>query len=659
MNFSSLEILILLLTISLLTTSVFRTLNFPAIVGYIVAGVLVGPYTFDLVSDSHDVRYIAEFGIVFLMFTIGLEFSLSKMIAIKKIVFGYGGIQVFLSTLVTAAIGMNFDMTLAEVLVVAGIVALSSTAIVLKQLSDQGELYQKHGINALGILLFQDLAVIPLLILIPQLQNIALVGLTYELTWAFVKGVLAFVIIVSFGRWILKPLFYFIAKGKSLELFTILTLFITLSAAWLTHTLGLSMALGAFLAGMMLSETEFHHQIETDIRPFKDVLLSFFFISIGMQLNVSIVFDAWQWVILLLLALLLFKSLLITAICYIFDHDQKSAWRTGITLAQGSEFGFVILSSAMAYNLLRPEYAQVILCALLVSMALAPILIHKNRRFANALIRHQNNEPMPELNTIKHYGERLTNHVIVCGYGRVGSIVAHFLKKADLPYIVIDLDASRVKVAKQKGEVVSYANASHPEVLRHANIRAAQAVVICFYDNVTAAKMLQHIRRNYGNLPVIMRTHDHIEADYFYQQGATEVIPETYETSVTMASHLLMLLKIHSEQVSEWVNESRNDRYDLLRMVFPNKPTFKSKDAPPPTLGLHTVTITEDAYAINRPLADFPLLNQDVKVTTIRRSQKRIINPKPDTKLQKHDVVVLFGPFSSLQDAEKKLLFGE
>lgn len=659
MIFSRLEILILLLVIALLTTSLFRYIKFPAIVGYIFVGILVGPYTLNLISDSHDVRYIAEFGIVFLMFTIGLEFSLSKMIAIKKIVFGYGGIQVVLSTLLTALVGMNLDMTLAEILIVAGIVALSSTAIVLKQLTDQSELYLKHGINSLGILLFQDLAVIPLLILIPRLENIEIFGLTEEISWAFVKGVLAFMILVSIGRWVLRPLFYFIAKAKSLELFTLLTLFITLSAAWLTEELGLSMALGAFLAGMMLSETEFRHQIETDIRPFKDVLLSFFFISVGMQLDISIVFDAWPWVLLLLLALAVFKSLLISTICFIFDRDKTSALRTGLTLAQGSEFGFVILTSAMSYNLLRQEYAQVILCALLISMALAPIIISHNRKLALAVIGKRQDEPQSDMETLKEYSKELANHVIICGYGRVGRMVANFLSKADIPYCVLDLDANRVKEASQKGERISFANATHPEVLMHANIQRSGAVVVCFYDTVATSKMIQYIRHNYGNLPVIIRTHDDVEADYFYQLGATEVIPETFETSVMLASHLLLLLKVHTDQVSEWINESRNDRYDLLRMAFPNKMTIHSDDIQPPNQGLHTVTITTNAYAINRKISDFPLLTSEINVTTIRRNKTRIINPPDDTVLEKNDVIVLYGSFSLLEAAEKMLLFGE
>ena len=387
MQSSIFETIIILLIICILITTSFRAIKLPAIVGYIVVGILVGPYSFQLVADSHNVRNIAEFGVVFLMFTIGLEFSLRKMIAMKKLVFGLGAIQVLLSLVITTLIGTQFDMSLAETLVVSGIVALSSTAIVMKQLKEQSEIASKHGRNAVGILLFQDLAVIPLLILIPQLANVEIMSLSREMSWAFVKGILAFGIILSLGHWLLRPFFSHVAKTKSLELFTLMSLLITLASAWLTQKLGLSLALGAFLAGMMLSETEFKPQIEADIRPFRDVLLGFFFISVGMQLNINTIIMAWPWVILLLLALVIFKTALITTICYVFDRNKEESLRTGLALAQGSEFGFAVLSLAMHYKLLRPDYSHVILCALLLSMALAPIIISNNQKISHFLLR--------------------------------------------------------------------------------------------------------------------------------------------------------------------------------------------------------------------------------------------------------------------------------
>lgn len=380
MTFSIFDSVLILLISALLVISLFRALKLPELIGYILVGVLVGPSVLGLIPSNEATHHFAEFGVVLLMFTIGLEFSLSLISKLKKQVFVYGGLEFTFAILITALIGSYiFRMSLGEVIVVGAIAAMSSTAIVTKQLSVQSELHSVHGRNAIGILLFQDLAVIPVLILVPSLTDINITTLCEDLAWAFVKGLGAIAIILGGGYFVLRPLFRKVSKTNSLEMFTLMTLLVTLGAAWITNKMGLSLALGAFIAGMMLGETEFRHQIENEIRPFRDVLLGFFFVSVGLQLDVHIFSEAWIWILALLTAILFMKTILVTLIARVMGDSINTSLRTGLILAQGSEFGFAILTLALSYDVIPKDYGQVILAALLVSMVIAPILIYYNK----------------------------------------------------------------------------------------------------------------------------------------------------------------------------------------------------------------------------------------------------------------------------------------
>jgi len=363
---------------------VCQRIKFPAIIGYIIIGVLLGPHVLGVVPETEFIRDIAEFGVVFLMFTIGLEFSTSKMLKLKHLVFGLGGAQVVLTFLITTVIGVWVSMTWTEAVVVACIVAMSSTAIVSKQLTDQNELTSTHGQKAISILLFQDLAVIPFIILITSFGD-ATHSLGQSLFYSLLKALVAIGVIIVFGRWVLRPVFHYVDKFKSLELFTLNVLLVTLGSAWLTHQLGLSLVLGAFMAGMMLGETEFRNKVEAEIRPFRDILLGLFFVTVGMLFDMSAIAEIWPWVLLLLTALTLFKIVLIAILSYLPERNRDSAIRTGLVLAQGSEFGFALLTLAMRENLLPVLYGQVVLGALLFSMLLAPIIIRYNAKITKLI----------------------------------------------------------------------------------------------------------------------------------------------------------------------------------------------------------------------------------------------------------------------------------
>lgn len=385
MDLSILEIILCIFFLAILVTVIFRKLKLSVILGYLVVGVLVGPNALGIAHNSIYTKNLAEFGIVFLMFTVGLEFSLPRLIALRRSVFVIGSLQVIFTIIITTLIGLFIGMSKLSAVAVGSIVAMSSTALVIKQLSDQRELHTSYGLNSIGILLFQDLAVIPIIILIAGLAH-SNAKLSFILLWALAKGITAIILIFILGRWLLRPLFKLISRTGAIELFTLTVLFVTLISAWITNQFGLSFALGAFLAGLMLAETEFRHQIELEIRPFRDILLGLFFITIGMLADIHTWYATWIWITLLVFAIVIGKMLLVAIITRFLTHNSETATRTGLVLAQGGEFGFAILTLALKNSILPPDYGQVVLAALLISIVLAPIIIRYNANITAFLL---------------------------------------------------------------------------------------------------------------------------------------------------------------------------------------------------------------------------------------------------------------------------------
>lgn len=378
--------ILILLSTAVVLLALFRYLRFPQILAYLCAGIVVGPYGLGWIPDSEGTRKLAEFGLVFLMFTIGLEFSLPKLMAMKTIVFGLGGAQVLLSCLVFGTIAWWLGASFEGAIVIGAVLALSSTAIVMKLLIEQLDQNSDYGRHAFGVLLFQDLIVVPFLILIPALGGDIEQSVVVTFAWVLVKSVGVLVGIFLVGRWLLRPLFHAVAAARLREFFMFTVLFITLASAWLTDLAGLSLALGAFLAGMMLGGTQYRHQVESDILPFRDILLGLFFVTIGMLLNLSAVYEFWPYVLASVLGLIVFKAILIMLLARLFGLDAGAALRTGLVLAQGGEFGFALLLQARNYQLLDVPSAQVVLASVIFSMLAAPLLVRHSGRLTQALI---------------------------------------------------------------------------------------------------------------------------------------------------------------------------------------------------------------------------------------------------------------------------------
>ncbi|MBX9585858.1 MAG: cation:proton antiporter [Gammaproteobacteria bacterium] len=569
MELSLFDTLIIVLTIAVVVVVLCKYLKLPPIIGYIGVGIISGPHIMAWLPDTQPVHSIAGFGIVFLMFTVGLEFSLSRMVSMKHLVFGLGSAQVLLTVMIVTICGYWLTLTWDQAITLGCIVSLSSTAMVSKQLDDIEQLNSRQGHRAISILLFQDLAVIPFFILISSFGKSS-ASLSIPLLMALGKTTLTIIVILSLGRWVFRPLFKEIVAIHSEELFTLSVLLVTLISAWITHRLGLSLAMGAFMAGMMLGETEYRHQIEATIRPFRDLLLGLFFITIGMLFNIFSLKEIWPWVLMLFLAFTGLKIIIITVLCRLTKSYWRVAVRTGIILAQGSEFGFALLALGMSENLFPPAYEQVILGALLLSLITAPFLISHNKTFAKWIIPKSwfDIEDIKKPSPGKLFTQDLAKHVIICGFGRNGQNIAKLLEDEEIPYIGVDHDPELVHHCQKAGLPVIYGDSSHYSILVACKIAKSKAIVVTFEDIHNIERILPQVRTHFEKLPIFVRTHDDASLEYLQSLGATEVIPATLETSLTLASHVLLEMGVSAKRVVELMGKIRKTRYRLLREMI-------------------------------------------------------------------------------------------
>jgi len=641
---TDLNLAIILLGFAVITVGALRRVRMPPVLAYLFTGMLVGPHGLGWITNPQETQVLAEYGVVFLLFTLGLEFSLPKLIAMRHDVLWLGGAQVLVTALAAGAVGYFFAVSPAGAVALGGAVAMSSTAIVIKQLKEQSEMALGHGRRAVAVLLFQDLAVIPFLIVIPTLAPGVHGALAASLAWALAKGLLALTIILAVGRWLLRPLFVEIASSRLAELFTLAVLFFTLAAAWLTEALGLSLALGAFLAGIMLGETEFRHQVELEIRPFRDVLLGLFFATIGMLVNVGVIVEHPLWVLAAVAALVLFKVLSVALIARLLRADKATALRTGLVLAQGGEFGFALLALALGLHILQPPATQFLLAVILLSMIASPLLIQSNRRIAQWLFGGAEASPRDELaHDVERHPYHGQHHVIIAGYGRVGQNVARMLEQENFEYVALDLDPVRVRAARAAGEPVFFGDASHPEILDAVGLEHARAVVISHHEMPDATKTLQHVRSRRPQLPVIVRTRDDSDLNSLLQAGATEVIPEALEAALMVGAHVLMLLDVPHLRIMDHVEEVRHTRYRLLRNIFRRQGARPLDERHAFREELRTVALGSQDFAAGRSLAELNLDQQAVVVTALRRHGIVGKQPSPDTRLEEGDVLVLYG----------------
>ncbi len=541
----------------------FRRISLPPILAYLVVGTLVGPNVLGWFDNSETIALLGEIGVAFLLFTIGLEFSLPRFMAMRRILIGLGGAQVAAGTLTGGLIAWWSGLPLPQAFVIGGALSMSSTAIVIKQLTDQLELSSRHGNLSLGILLFQDLAAVPFLAVIPILASNNGGSIEAALGLALLKAVLVLAVLVAFGRYALRPIFHEVARARSVELFTLSVLLVSLLAAWLTHKMGLSFALGAFVAGMMLSETEYRHLIERELRPFTDVLLGLFFITVGTRLDPGVLPQTWPWVLTMAGGLVFGKGGLIVLLSWWFGRDWKTALRTGIVLGHGGEFGFALLALALTTGLMTLDDLQPVLAAIIATMLIAPLLVRFNQELADRVLSTAQEPPDDAAADIAASTMDLDRHVILCGYGRVGRQLAGLLKAEGVPFVAIDSNPQLVKEAWNDGESVFYGDAGGPELLDALGLERAAALVVSFNNEQAAMNILRAVRQRRVDLQILLRSRDEDDLARLMEAGATDVIPETFETGLMLGVQLLAGLGVSESHIGEHIRRAREDHHQL------------------------------------------------------------------------------------------------
>ncbi len=660
---NSLDIALLYLVAAVAGVVLCRLAKLPPMLGYLAVGVLIGPNALALAQDSAGVRYLAEFGVVFLMFVIGLEFSLPKLRAMRRHVFGLGLLQVVLTITLTTLGSMLLDWWLPQwwklewynALALGGVMAMSSTAIVVKLVADRLELESEHGKRVVGILLFQDLAVVPLLVLIPALGSPPEQLLT-GLGLALLKAVVLLGILLTGGQKVMRWWLTLVVRRKSEELFMLNLLLLTLGLAWLTEHAGLSLALGAFVAGMLISETEYKHRVETDIRPFHDVLLGLFFITIGMLLDWHIVWERWPLVLLLLGASFLFKLLVIAGLARVFDAQPGTSLRVGLYLAQAGEFGFVLLQLAAQNRLIPPELFNPVLASMVISMLLAPFVIMGSNAVVSRLVGSDWLMQSVQMTQIASRAMAADKHVIICGYGRCGQNLARMLERERIPYMALDLDPDRVRQAAAAGHSVVYGDAARLQALKAAGLKRASAVIVTYLDTQSTLKVLALTHEHAPTVPVMVRTVDDQDLDKLRQAGATEVVPEAIEASLMLAGHALALVGVPMRRVIRIVQEQREQRYSLLRGYFHGADDSSAEELEQERLV--TVTLPPAGRTQGRTLGDMLLPLIGVRVVGLRRASGKTVEVHDELVLEGGDTLVLSGKPEALALAEDKLVSG-
>ncbi len=660
---NALELTLLYLLAAVIGVVVCRMLRLPAMLGYLAVGVIIGPNALALAQNSSSIRYLAEFGVVFLMFVIGLEFNLSKLRAMRQHVFGLGLLQVALTMLIATlgsltlawVLPQYWQMSWQSALALGGALAMSSTAIVVKLMQERLEMESEHGKRVMGVLLFQDLAVVLLLVLVPAL-GASPDKLASALGLAALKATFLIAILLTGGQKVMRWWLTIVARRKSEELFMLNLLLITLGLSYLTEYAGLSLALGAFIAGMLVSETEYKHQVETDIRPFHDVLLGLFFITIGMLLDWRIVWDRWPLVLLLTIVPVLFKLVMIAVLARILGASDGAALRTGLYLAQAGEFGFVLLTLSQQHKLVSNAMQSPILASMVLSMLATPFIIMYSNRIVMKLVSSEWLAQSLQMTQIAKKSISRDKHVIICGYGRCGQNLARMLERENIPYMALDLDPDRVRQAAAAGDSVVFGDAARLQSLMAAGLARASAVVITYLDVPSTLKVLANTRGHAPQVPVIVRTQDDHDLDKLLAAGATEVVPESIEGSLMLASHALALVGVPMRRVIRTVQDQRDARYNLLRGYFHGQDddTVDELDHE----RLQTVTLPLAAKTLGEALDSLALHAVGVRVMSLRRKEGQAIVMDESAVLQEGDTLVLNGKPQALALAEDKLLRG-
>lgn len=645
-----------ILTSAVVVVWLFRRLKLPAILAYLVAGMLVGQHGFDITQEQVNYEHFAELGIVFLLFTLGLEFSVPRLMAMRHLVLSVGSLQVGITLSLFTLVALFFGLSFSAAFVVGSILALSSTAIVIRQLSETGAMKRKSGQLSVAVLLFQDVAVVPLLIIIPMLALDSQSSMIWALMIAMVKGVFVVALLFFVGKWLLPKVFNVIAQVRTDELFVLTTLLVTLLAAAFTQWFGLSMALGAFLAGMMLGESEYKHQLEADIRPYRDILLGLFFITVGMKLDVNLLVSSPFSLLALMLSFMAVKVMVIKVLAVRAGESSKDAWASGLMLAQMGEFGFVLIALANQSELLPLDVSSMLLGAGVISMAITPYMIEHAKPWSLFLSQ----EKSPDSKDLEELPENkvLENHVIICGFGRIGQTVSRFLKQDKIDFVAIDIDPLRTRKAREGGENVLFGSSRQTEILNAAHLSKAKLVVIAFGEDKQSLEVIQKVRSMSPDVPILVRTRNDDQLDALQQAGANEVVPESLEGSLMLVSQVLSLSGVPFSRIMRRVQKERKNHYNHLHGFFQGENTDMGPEAIDRIEFAHAILINTDSFACGRQLNSLNLMQWQVHVVALRRDDIEIESPDAETILKEQDTLIVRGKPRRVEKVERYLQEG-
>ncbi|MFC3095122.1 monovalent cation:proton antiporter family protein [Alteromonas sediminis] len=654
MEYSLLFKVIALLGLAVISVALFRRMHLPPILAFLFAGLLSGPEVLGLFSHPEQMHLIADIGIVFLLFSLGLEFSLPKLVAMRSLVFGVGTLQMVATTAIFSLIAWLLGFSIAASVIIAGMLALSSTAIVIKQISEMGVINQKRSQMAISVLLFQDLAVVPFLIVIPLLAiEESNIGIT--LLEALGKGVLVVALLMSIGKWLLPRLFREVARTRTDELFVMCTLLVALLAAGVTYSVGLSMALGAFLAGMMLGESQYRYQLEADIRPFRDILMGLFFTTVGMQLDIHLLASQGHWVIIAVIGTMVVKVLLVRLAAMVVRADSGDAWAAGLKVCQVGEFSFVIAALAASNQIISSQAASFLIAIGIISMAFTPWLVNHSQQFAEKLTKR----PLPGNNEQANVPDDIKNHIIIAGFGRVGQTVARLLRIEKVPFIVIDSDPTRVQESRYAGEPVIFGDASSADILKEAGVSHAKLVLVTFDSTAHAKQVISSCKRLNPTMQVMIRTKRDYSMDALYEAGAFQVVPELQEGSLMLVTQVLHSAGVPMSRILKRVRAERKGRYDHMHGFYPGETTEITYDTQDKLEFIHAIVLHKDAWANGKTLGALNISRRRVTLKGLRRMGTEFSDPDDTTQLVAGDVIVIAGKPRRVERAERYILEGD
>jgi len=646
-NIPLLRDIVVLMAVSVPLSMLLSRFGLPTVVGFLLTGVLIGPYGFGLVTDVHTVETLAQIGVVLLLFTIGIEFSISKLLNIRREGIMGGGLQVGLTVLFVLGLALLFGQSLSVALLLGFIISLSSTAIVLKLLSDRGEVSSPQGNFSVGVLIFQDLAVV---LMVMVLQSIGLNdGATaFDIAKKLGVSFIAFAVIVAGVVWLMPRLFDQVVKLRNREVFILTIVLVCLGTAWFTSLFGLSLALGAFIAGLAISESEYSSQIVAEVIPFRDTFSSLFFISIGMLLDLSYFAGQVHWVVLLVIAIVAVKALIVIGVGQILKYPFRLSVIVGLNLAQIGEFSFILMNMGQDYNMLNEGFYQALLAASIISMALTPFIHQRSAKLAWGAGRLLGMAGARE----GHKKTHLSNHVIIIGYGLNGRNLARVLKETGIPHAIMEMNMERVKAAKAEGHTAYFGDASHPEIFRRLAVEKAKMVVTAISDPISTRIIVKNAREMNSAVSILVRTRYIKEVEDLYRLGANQVIPEEFETSVEIFARVLKDYRVPSNIIQNQIDLIRQEGYAMFRSPSITGDRLSRLSAILEKTVMDTYYVDSPCSIAGTTVKDLDLRKKSgATIIAIARDNAAHTNPTPDFRIEAGDILVLLGSHAQLAAA--------